>query len=790
MLWRVWWAWLCLGLAPLWLGGQDDSKLALLIGNSSYSNGFRELPQAVVDVDALSKVLTIPRYGFRLYAGKVHTNLTGEQMRKLLTDFRKSAAVTKAKTLLIYYSGHGLQQGKEQYLLGIDVPAANTLKNKVGKRLNIGDKANDAWNRELHDYSLQVNSQLKEFCQGRADRLNIVILDACRCYVDAMKSMNERWDPLQAQGTYTLYATNDGRVAYDGVFARHFVALLKSKETPLNEWFPELKKRISAATSISTGGAQEIEELNSAGKVYLAYPPLQISWATERQRVCQGRVKMAVRVYPQPREVRFVWYDFYSGRQQQSKPADYQDKVWQCSWDAGDLPEGPIIIKVCAVRAADGKEYFAAERTVAIRHYPPLRLTWHQLPPAYRGEVELAVAVTPQAKRVEFLVNGVVLAAGHKQGKIWKCRWDTRAYPNGNYALTARAIREQDQREFTGPKQPATVANLEPLQVNLGEIAATISDTVKLTAQVGPSVPRRVEFIANGNKLGEGQRQGGEWVYRWDSATSPEAEYQIYARAERSDGQWYSSAKVKTTLQKVFEIEVEIAGKIVDWGWINSTDTSYNHREILKLTRPGQAKLSWQKKYNNIEFGFRDGLNVSLTDKDVVVLSGELYLQTGTISATKPLNRPILLEVSSKEWRVENSKGDNASMVITCRELSYGLPKKLWFNCRYQHAGRWLLDMTGDYWANLSVVGQQIYAAQYQRGYAASIGQPVEKTFTAGGTAMVMRLIPPGRYWMGSPDSEKDRYRDEQRHRVVISRGYWLGKYEVTQGPGLLAGQI
>ena len=42
--------------------------------------------------------------------------------------------------------------------------------------------------------------------------------------------------------------------------------------------------------------------------------------------------------------------------------------------------------------------------------------------------------------------------------------------------------------------------------------------------------------------------------------------------------------------------------------------------------------------------------------------------------------------------------------------------------------------------------------------------------------------IPAGRFVMGSPKNEADRFYDEVQHEVRISRGYWLGKYEVTQG--------
>jgi len=44
-------------------------------------------------------------------------------------------------------------------------------------------------------------------------------------------------------------------------------------------------------------------------------------------------------------------------------------------------------------------------------------------------------------------------------------------------------------------------------------------------------------------------------------------------------------------------------------------------------------------------------------------------------------------------------------------------------------------------------------------------------------------FIPPGTFRMGSPTNEVDRYDWEgPQTAVTISRGYWLGKYEVTQG--------
>ena len=56
------------------------------------------------------------------------------------------------------------------------------------------------------------------------------------------------------------------------------------------------------------------------------------------------------------------------------------------------------------------------------------------------------------------------------------------------------------------------------------------------------------------------------------------------------------------------------------------------------------------------------------------------------------------------------------------------------------------------------------------------------KTITLpGGATMEMIWCAPGSFTMGSPITEAGRFDDETQHTVTITRGFWLGKYEVTQ---------
>lgn len=52
-------------------------------------------------------------------------------------------------------------------------------------------------------------------------------------------------------------------------------------------------------------------------------------------------------------------------------------------------------------------------------------------------------------------------------------------------------------------------------------------------------------------------------------------------------------------------------------------------------------------------------------------------------------------------------------------------------------------------------------------------------------TKIRMCWIPPGEFVMGSPEDEPNRREDETQHRVVITKGVWMGQFPVTQAQWL-----
>lgn len=55
------------------------------------------------------------------------------------------------------------------------------------------------------------------------------------------------------------------------------------------------------------------------------------------------------------------------------------------------------------------------------------------------------------------------------------------------------------------------------------------------------------------------------------------------------------------------------------------------------------------------------------------------------------------------------------------------------------------------------------------------------KDWTVPGVGIEMIWIEPGSFVMGSPECETGRRADETQHRVMLTKGFWLGKYPVTQ---------
>jgi formylglycine-generating enzyme required for sulfatase activity len=83
------------------------------------------------------------------------------------------------------------------------------------------------------------------------------------------------------------------------------------------------------------------------------------------------------------------------------------------------------------------------------------------------------------------------------------------------------------------------------------------------------------------------------------------------------------------------------------------------------------------------------------------------------------------------------------------------------------------------------LIGSQRHAAQAGDGEPASsqdafLGLKAGEEREVGGIKLCW--CPAGRFTMGSPRREPERRPDEAQVEVILTKGFWMGKYEVTQG--------
>ena len=87
--------------------------------------------------------------------------------------------------------------------------------------------------------------------------------------------------------------------------------------------------------------------------------------------------------------------------------------------------------------------------------------------------------------------------------------------------------------------------------------------------------------------------------------------------------------------------------------------------------------------------------------------------------------------------------------------------------------------------ARLWVMKAEVLLAKLEKigpGPGGGSGQSAAGSSWESPLGMEFAWVPAGRFVMGSPDGEEGRDGNEVQHEVRISEGFWMGRYEVTQG--------
>src|SRR5436190_5637049 len=86
-------------------------------------------------------------------------------------------------------------------------------------------------------------------------------------------------------------------------------------------------------------------------------------------------------------------------------------------------------------------------------------------------------------------------------------------------------------------------------------------------------------------------------------------------------------------------------------------------------------------------------------------------------------------------------------------------------------------------WVDRTLVQAQGAGTAWTDPSAPTLGQRFYRAVSVAAPADTnLVFIQPGTFTMGSPTNEAERNSDEVQHSVTISRGFWMGKFLVTQG--------
>jgi uncharacterized caspase-like protein len=213
-----------------------ESRVALVIGNSNYSN-LPKLSNPASDARAIADTLKSMGYKTRLLIDSSEQNIRRE-IRQFAGDSER------AEVALVFYAGHGAQINGSNYLLPTDIDIPRTEVDIQFSGLKVDDLVN----------SIRSNTK-------------IVFLDACRDNPALFKNIvrgrgaspaglapaaSSNFEQRPGGGVFIAYATDAGAVADDGngKHSPFTQALLRNIEKPISidDMFSLVTKEVRLVT--------------------------------------------------------------------------------------------------------------------------------------------------------------------------------------------------------------------------------------------------------------------------------------------------------------------------------------------------------------------------------------------------------------------------------------------------------------------------------------------------------------------------------------------------------------
>ncbi len=215
------WLWLVLASLLLTLPAQA-ARLALVIGNDDYVN-VRRLRNAAADADTMAAALRKVGYTVTLQKNR--------DLRQTKDDVRAFRdRVAGGDEVVLYFSGHGVQLGSDNYLLPVDVRSESES--------------------QVRDDGLSLSAVLRDM-RGARPALTLAVIDACRNNPFEGKGNGKAIGEqgltgvAGAVGQMVIYAAGEGQKALDrlsdtdlvknGLFTRVFVKEMERPGVPIDQ---------------------------------------------------------------------------------------------------------------------------------------------------------------------------------------------------------------------------------------------------------------------------------------------------------------------------------------------------------------------------------------------------------------------------------------------------------------------------------------------------------------------------------------------------------------------------
>jgi Caspase domain len=231
-------------------GATQEKRFALVIGNGEYAgaNPLRNPPN-----DARAMSVALREIGFDVIE---RTNLNSREMKKAIIDLGNKLKANDVG--LFYYAGHGVQSNGKNYLIPVDA--------EIEKEADVGIDG------------VEMDSVLAQI-EGAKNRINIVILDACRNNFSTRGWSSSGRGLLQVanapSGTFIAYATAPGSTASDnksgqnGLYTQELLKALRQPGLRIEEVFKQVRLRVK---ELSEGRQIPWESSSLEGEFYFIPP--------------------------------------------------------------------------------------------------------------------------------------------------------------------------------------------------------------------------------------------------------------------------------------------------------------------------------------------------------------------------------------------------------------------------------------------------------------------------------------------------------------------------------------